>query len=256
VHAARGVKGSARLQLGHRPGSCVAEESYIDPTIVGRRGVVSGLNPVPEPSYRLVQEIQPGQEQPAHEPFISRTMPAEMPLTGLSFERSRNSNGVSFDDAVGPRPRGLPPAPRANPVGRLVSREHVADAGDAAFFAADHGEPFQREGRTSTVSQKMLEPFSAPVGPRGFSHKNWIRILGGQTFSAPESVLHVRGTCSRPACPRWQPAGWHRQAPVVVRMTGLTRSLTRHESYIRKGSDSSRARRLSCLPRRNCIVGG
>lgn len=34
------VEGGARLQLGHRPGSRVAEESYIDPTIVGRRGVV------------------------------------------------------------------------------------------------------------------------------------------------------------------------------------------------------------------------
>jgi hypothetical protein len=64
-----------------------------------------------------------------------------------------------LDDAAGARPRGLPPAPRANPVGCLVSREHVADATDAAVFAADHGEPFQREGRTGTVSQKMLETF-------------------------------------------------------------------------------------------------
>jgi hypothetical protein len=40
-----------------------------------------------------------------------------------------------------------------------VSREHVADATDAAVFAADHREPFQREGRTGTVSQKMLETF-------------------------------------------------------------------------------------------------
>jgi hypothetical protein len=62
-----------------------------------------------------------------------------------------------FDDAVGARPRGLAPAPRADPVGRLVSREHVADAGDAAVFAADHGEPLQREGRPGTVSQKVLE---------------------------------------------------------------------------------------------------
>jgi hypothetical protein len=62
-----------------------------------------------------------------------------------------------LDDDADARPRGLPPAPRANPVGRLVSREHVADAGDAAVFAADHGEPLQREGRPGTVSQQVLE---------------------------------------------------------------------------------------------------
>ncbi len=62
-----------------------------------------------------------------------------------------------FDDAVGTRAFGLPPAPRANPVGRLVSGEHVADAGDAAVFAAHHGEPFQCEGRPGTVSQQVLE---------------------------------------------------------------------------------------------------
>ena len=48
-------------------------------------------------------------------------------------------------------------APRADPVGRLVSGEHVADATDAAIFAADHGEPLQREGRTGTVPQQVLK---------------------------------------------------------------------------------------------------
>ena len=38
-----------------------------------------------------------------------------------------------------------------------MSGEHVADAGDAAVFAAHHGEPFQREGRPGTVSQQVLE---------------------------------------------------------------------------------------------------
>jgi hypothetical protein len=37
------------------------------------------------------------------------------------------------DDAVGSRPRGLLPTARADPVGGLVSREHVVDFGDAAF---------------------------------------------------------------------------------------------------------------------------
>jgi hypothetical protein len=35
--------------------------------------------------------------------------------------------------------------------------EHVADAGDAAVFAAHQGEPFQREGRPGTVSQQVLK---------------------------------------------------------------------------------------------------
>ena len=43
-----------------------------------------------------------------------------------------------FDDTVGPRPRGRPPATRADPVGRLVSGEHVADASDPAIFTAAH----------------------------------------------------------------------------------------------------------------------
>jgi len=61
------------------------------------------------------------------------------------------------NDAVRPRSCGRTPASRADPVGRLVSGEHVADAGDAAVFAAHHGEPLQREGRPGTVSQQMLE---------------------------------------------------------------------------------------------------
>jgi hypothetical protein len=62
-----------------------------------------------------------------------------------------------LDDAAGPRLRGLPHAPRADPVGRLVPREHVTDATDAACGAADHGEPLQREGRPGTIAKKMLE---------------------------------------------------------------------------------------------------
>jgi len=62
-----------------------------------------------------------------------------------------------LDDAAGARPCGLTPTSRADPVGRLVSGEHVADAGDAAVFAAHHGEPLQREGRPGTVSQQVLE---------------------------------------------------------------------------------------------------
>ena len=62
-----------------------------------------------------------------------------------------------FDDTVGSRPRGLPPTAPPDPVGRLVSRQHVADASDPAVRAADHGESFEREGRSCTGSEKMLE---------------------------------------------------------------------------------------------------
>jgi len=60
-----------------------------------------------------------------------------------------------LDEAAGARPCGLPPASRADPVSRLVSREHVADAGDAAVFAADHGEPLQREGMRGVLANRL-----------------------------------------------------------------------------------------------------
>ena len=51
-----------------------------------------------------------------------------------------------FDDAVGPRTRGFLWSAGPDPVGRLMSRQHVADASDAAVCAADHREPLQCEG--------------------------------------------------------------------------------------------------------------
>ena len=64
---------------------------------------------------------------------------------------------LDFDDAIGSRPHGLPPTTPPDPVGGLVSREHVADAGNAAVWGADHGEPFNREWRPSAVSEKVLK---------------------------------------------------------------------------------------------------
>ena len=62
-----------------------------------------------------------------------------------------------FDDAIGSRPRGLPPTTPPDPVGGLVPREHVADSGCAAVLPADHGEPFKSKGWPSKGSQQVLE---------------------------------------------------------------------------------------------------
>ena len=62
-----------------------------------------------------------------------------------------------FDDAIGSRPRGLPAAAGSDPVGGLVSGQRVADAGDPAVWAADHGEPLEREGGAGAVSEKVLK---------------------------------------------------------------------------------------------------
>jgi kynureninase len=45
-----------------------------------------------------------------------------------------------LDDVAVARPRGLPPAPRADQVGCLTPWQHVADFGDAAGWAAVHGQ--------------------------------------------------------------------------------------------------------------------
>lgn len=55
-------------------------------------------------------------------------------------------------------PHGRPPAPRAEPVGRLVSGEHGADATDAAVFTTPDGEPLHREGGPGALPQEVLNP--------------------------------------------------------------------------------------------------
>ena len=60
-----------------------------------------------------------------------------------------------LDDAIGSRPRGLPPTTPPDPVGRLVPREHVADLGDAAGWAADHGQSLQCKEGPRAVTQRI-----------------------------------------------------------------------------------------------------
>jgi hypothetical protein len=62
-----------------------------------------------------------------------------------------------LDDAARPRPRGLAAAARPDPVGGFVSRQHVADSGCAAVWAADHGEPLKGERGPGAVSQQVFE---------------------------------------------------------------------------------------------------
>jgi len=62
-----------------------------------------------------------------------------------------------FDDAIGPRPRGLAAAAGPDPGGGFVPRQHVADAGNPAGWAADHGESLECEGGPGAVSEKVLK---------------------------------------------------------------------------------------------------
>ncbi len=87
-----------------------------------------------------------------------------------------------LDDAIGSRPRGLPPTTPPDPVGRLVPREHVADLGDAAGWAADHGQSLQCKGGAappeapeSLISRKT----GAEVPLTGLSFR--IAVTGSKT---------------------------------------------------------------------------
>ena len=99
-----------------------------------------------------------------------------------------------FDDAVGPRPRGLPPAARADPVGRFVSRQHVTHAGDPAVWAADHGEPLEGEGRPGTVSEKMFQTLkiaghvAVDESPRAYSTTGAIPWQGSSAADLSRAV--------------------------------------------------------------------
>jgi hypothetical protein len=62
-----------------------------------------------------------------------------------------------FDDAMSSRPLGLPSTIPPDPVGRLVPREHVADLGDAAGWAADHGQSLQCKGGPGKGAQQVFQ---------------------------------------------------------------------------------------------------
>ena len=70
----------------------------------------------------------------------------------------------AIDDAIGPRPRGLPPTTPPDPVGGLVSGEHVADFGCAAACVMCHRESLERKGGPGAVPQQSSRGPPRPAG--------------------------------------------------------------------------------------------
>jgi hypothetical protein len=115
----------------------------------------TGLAPLAD-----VPDREPGHGPP--ELVIRRKHPVvAMPVLPRRRDKVRQTieelKRRELDDAIGSRPRGLPPATPPDPVGGFVPGQHVADADDAAVGVADHGQSLEREWRPCTVSEKMLE---------------------------------------------------------------------------------------------------
>jgi hypothetical protein len=66
-----------------------------------------------------------------------------------------------------------------------VTGQHIADVGDAAVFAADHGEPLQRKGQTGTISQKTL----AAAVPEAVTLFRGAVGIGGEPVAGPSLIL-------------------------------------------------------------------
>ena len=100
------------------------------------------------------------------------------PVQKLKRELKRRE----VDDDARPGPRGLSAVAGPDPVGRLVSREHVADFGCLAACVAGHGESFEREGWPGAVSQGRADPL--PVS---------VRVL----IRAAAEITRLRKACRR-----------------------------------------------------------
>jgi hypothetical protein len=61
------------------------------------------------------------------------------------------------DDTARTRPRGLSRAARADPVGRCVSGEQVADFGDAAVCTTPYGESLEGKGWPGAGSRQVFQ---------------------------------------------------------------------------------------------------
>jgi hypothetical protein len=96
------------------------------------------------------------------EPVIGRKHPVvSMPV----LPRRRDEIGEpvqelkrrELDNAVGSRSRGLSAAAGPDPVGCFVSGEQVVDFGDAAVWAASHGESLEGKGWPGAVSKQVFQ---------------------------------------------------------------------------------------------------
>jgi hypothetical protein len=74
-----------------------------------------------------------------------------------------------FDDAIGSRLRGLPPATPPDPVGGFVPGQHVTDAGDPAVWAmwrllqdGQTPRPLQEKATTNPVRHVMQTAQAKP----------------------------------------------------------------------------------------------
>ena len=79
---------------------------------------------------------------------------------GCRSRATRRVREVSCERGFGwvsQQPSAAYPPAACPAVGRLMSRQHVVDFGDAAVWAADHGESVEREGGPCGVSEQMLE---------------------------------------------------------------------------------------------------
>ena len=119
---------------------------------------------------------------------VIRRQDAVIPVPVLARRRHEVGEPVEklkrreVDDDARPGPRGLSAVAGPDPVGRLVSREHVADFGCVAACVAGHGEAFEREGWPGAVSQGRADPL--PVS---------VRVL----MRAADEITRRRTACRR-----------------------------------------------------------
>ena len=108
------------------------------------RGLSAGRMPAGR-GLALLANVPNGECGDGPPQFVIRCKHPVIPVAVLPRRRHEIGEPVEelkrreLDNAIGPRPRGLPRATPPDPVGRLVLRQHVTDASDPAVQAADHG---------------------------------------------------------------------------------------------------------------------
>jgi hypothetical protein len=102
--------------------------------------------------------------------------------------------GQEVDDAIGFRPRGLPPTTPPDPVGRPngdpVPREHVADLGDAAGWAA--GQDAGRRTKPSLTA--TLPEVRAEIAAQQLK---LAETLAARDATAAHAATDVLAACAR-----------------------------------------------------------